>query len=62
MFMAGTANPFVGPAPTGIIGGIGFIVVAVLCYVSLKEDRRRIGAQWSFKEKQTGMQEGNRRV
>ena len=36
MFMAGTANPFVGPASTGIAGGIGFIVVAVLCCVSLK--------------------------
>lgn len=36
MFMVGTANPFVGPAPTGIIGGIGFIVVAVLCHISLK--------------------------
>lgn len=36
MFMAGMANPFVGPAPTGIIGGIGFIVVAVFCHISLK--------------------------
>ena len=30
------SNPFIGPAPTGIIGGIGFIVVGVACLVSLK--------------------------
>lgn len=30
------SNPFIGPAPTGIIGGIGFIVVGVACLVSLR--------------------------
>lgn len=39
MFMTGTANPFIGPAPTGIVGGIGFIVVAMLCHISLKKRR-----------------------
>ena len=34
-------NPFVGPMPTGIIGGIGFIIVAVIMAVSMvrKADR-----------------------
>lgn len=32
LFLKGTANPFVGPAATGIIGGAGFIVCALLCY------------------------------
>ena len=40
MFMTGTANPFIGPAPTGIVGGIGFVVVAVLCHVSLKKGQK----------------------
>ncbi len=32
-----TANPFVGPAPTGIIGDIGFIVAGVLCVIALRK-------------------------
>lgn len=33
-------NPFVGPAPIGIIGGIAFIVVAVICaYLLMKEEK-----------------------
>lgn len=39
MFLVGTANAFVGPTATGIVGGIGFIVVAVICLVSLRKDR-----------------------
>ena len=36
-------NPFVGPAPTGIIGGIGFILVALVITVKLmKEEKRNI--------------------
>lgn len=37
MFLIGTPNPFIGPTATGIIGGIGFIVVAVLCLTSLRK-------------------------
>lgn len=40
MFMTGTADPFIGPAPTGIVGGIGFVIVAVLCHVSLKKRQK----------------------
>lgn len=36
MFMSVAANPFLGPAPAGIIGGIGFIVVGAACFVSLR--------------------------
>lgn len=33
IFHKGTANPFIGPVPTGIIGGIAFVIaaVAVVC-------------------------------
>ncbi len=37
MFLVGTASPFIGPAPAGIVGGIGFIVVAALCLISLRK-------------------------
>lgn len=37
VMFATVANPFIGPAPTGIIGGIGFIVVAALCLYSLRK-------------------------
>ncbi len=36
LFMATAANPFVGPAPTGVVGGIGFVAAAALCVVSLR--------------------------
>lgn len=36
ILFAVAANPFVGPAPTGIIGGIGFIAVGIVCLVSLR--------------------------
>lgn len=41
IFAVAGASPFVGPASTGIIGGIGFIIVAALMLVDLKrrEDR-----------------------
>lgn len=31
-------NPFVGPAPTGIVGGSAFIVIAIVLYFLLKKD------------------------
>lgn len=33
--VAGEGNPFVGPLPTGIIGGMGFVVAGVICYLLL---------------------------
>lgn len=41
MFLVGSANPFIGPTATGIIGGIGFIAVAALCLVSLRKESRK---------------------
>nr|WP_320026327.1 type II CAAX endopeptidase family protein [uncultured Acetobacterium sp.] len=32
-FTLGTPSPFIGPLPTGIIGGIGLIVVGAICFV-----------------------------
>ena len=32
-FTIGDVSPFIGPMATGIIGGIGFIVVGTICYV-----------------------------
>ena len=29
----GTPNPFIGPSPTGVIGGSIFILVGIYCYV-----------------------------
>ena len=29
----GIANPFIGPSPTGIIGGSIFIIVGIYCYI-----------------------------
>lgn len=34
-FTSDGGNPFIGPAPTGIVGGIGFIVVAVVMAIAL---------------------------
>jgi hypothetical protein len=34
-------NPFVGPSPTGIIGGIGFILVAILFAMRLVKEERK---------------------
>ncbi len=31
----GVANPFIGPSPTGIIGGSIFIIVGTYCYISV---------------------------
>jgi membrane protease YdiL (CAAX protease family) len=36
LFLASQPNPLVGPAPTGVIGGIAFFVVTVLIFVSRK--------------------------
>ncbi|MDD3193727.1 MAG: CPBP family glutamic-type intramembrane protease [Oscillospiraceae bacterium] len=33
----GVYNPFVGPAATGIIGGVGFIVVAIWCFLQIRK-------------------------
>lgn len=38
MFSSATSmNPFIGPMPVGIIGGIGFIVVAIICVIKINQ-------------------------
>jgi membrane protease YdiL (CAAX protease family) len=37
LFMKGTPNPFIGPFPIGVIGGAGFILVGILCWIKLDE-------------------------
>ena len=32
-FTLGTPSPFIGPSPTGVIGGIGLIIVGIICFV-----------------------------
>lgn len=39
-FTLGTANPFIGPLPTGIIGGIGLIIVGVICFVLVGKEKQ----------------------
>ncbi len=36
-------NPFIGPAPTGIIGGIGFIIVAIILALRMMKDEKLQG-------------------
>ena len=40
MFSLAGGNPFIGPAPTGIIGGCGFIVAAVILLVVLRRSEK----------------------
>lgn len=35
IFHNGTSNPFIGPLPTGIIGGMGYIITAVIMVILL---------------------------
>jgi len=35
-FTKGTSNPFIGPVPVGIIGGIGFLVTGAICFLLLR--------------------------
>ena len=36
-----TPNPFVGPAPTGIIGGSAFIIFGIVCAVLLRKECKK---------------------
>lgn len=38
LFMSKTPNAFVGPDLTGIIGGIGFIITAIVLFIKLKKE------------------------
>ena len=36
-FLRGTPEPFLGPYPVGIVGGFGFIVIGILCYLNIEK-------------------------
>jgi len=36
-----TPNPFIGPAPTGIIGGSAFIISGIICAVLLRKESKK---------------------
>ncbi len=36
-----TVNPFIGPAPTGIIGGIGIVIFGVICAVLFRKEEMK---------------------
>lgn len=38
-FTLGPASPFIGPLPVGIIGGIGFIAVGILCFMVVGKEK-----------------------
>lgn len=40
MFSLAGGNPFIGPAPTGVIGGCGFIAMAVILLVVLRRSEK----------------------
>ena len=42
IFAIADVSPFIGPSPTGIIGGAGFIIVSIWMLIDLKK-RERIG-------------------
>ncbi len=35
LFMSKEPNPFIGPDLIGIVGGFGFVVIAIICFISL---------------------------
>lgn len=41
-FVLGSPSPFVGPLPVGIIGGFGFIVVGIICFLQVGNKKRDI--------------------
>lgn len=45
LFSLSGGNPFVGPMPIGIIGGIGFIAAAVICCILMRKDEQRTLAE-----------------
>lgn len=36
-----TPNPFIGPAPTGILGGSAFIIIGILCAILLRKENKK---------------------
>lgn len=45
LFSISGGNPFIGPMPVGIIGGIGFIAAAVVCCAAMRKEEQRKPAE-----------------
>lgn len=41
LFSLSGGNPFIGPMPIGILGGIGFIVAAIVCCALMRREEKR---------------------
>lgn len=42
LFMSKTPNMFIGPDSLGIIGGIGFIIIAIIILIKLKDEKVKL--------------------
>ena len=38
-FTLGSPSPFIGPLPTGIVGGIGLIIVGAICFIRVGREK-----------------------
>jgi membrane protease YdiL (CAAX protease family) len=50
LFMSEDPNLFIGPNLVGAVGGIGFVVVAIVCFISICKDADNIRLQMEEKE------------
>ncbi|MCL2637082.1 MAG: CPBP family intramembrane metalloprotease [Oscillospiraceae bacterium] len=41
LFMSENANPFIGPNLIGIVGGIGFIIFALVCLIAIQKNQEK---------------------
>lgn len=44
LFSLSGGNPFIGPMPIGILGGIGFIAAAIVCCALMRREEKRAGS------------------
>ena len=44
LFSLSGGNPFIGPMPIGILGGIGFIAAAIACCALMQREEKRAGS------------------
>ena len=44
LFSLSGGNPFIGPMPIGILGGIGFIAAAIVCCALMQREEKRAGS------------------
>ncbi|AGY76231.1 MULTISPECIES: hypothetical protein [Clostridium] len=42
LFMSKEENPFIGPNITGVIGDIGFVVLAIICFTRIYKNKLKV--------------------